>query len=580
MRNYIRTCKPMTWIWPALAILGMTFSGCATAPRPKESPKAGISSSPASSASLILPVSPVSPASPASPKSNAAALPQAFLPQAGLPQSATVSPGDTPEVSPSTRQQPKEHENGQENGQKADKSQEEDKGQARGAAKRQTMTPLTLAECIKIALEQNPVNRAVREGVIAAREAEGEATAPYYPELALSAGYSRWQKYAFLPNGLSSPGSPPPTIIGPTDDWTTGLRARLLLFDCGERGAHRTAVMARHWAAEEDEENVHQDIVLQVHQAYYGLRSAHEARSIAGKSLLRADDHLRLATEKKDAGAVPKVDVVRTQAEVAQAKLALVRAESLIRIAKGKLNVVMGSPVDTWIEVQGTPVEVKGAPVEGQESPSDQSEAVTPPGEINVYDALDQAIKTRPTLKAALLRTAAARREVSAARSTFGPKIRADGGYGWRGPDFFPDDEEWSAGISLDWPIFTGFSGKHKLSRTKAELSKEEAQVQRLVLEVQEEVWSSYSKLQETYEAIQTSEALVQYAQESLRLARERYEAGSGPVSDLLDTQTALDRAEAARLEAQWDYFVAKASFQRAIGKLDGRDQPGGSEKP
>jgi outer membrane protein TolC len=567
MRNHVHNA--MTWMGPILALLGLAFSGCATAPLPKESTRATVTASPA-------------------PPQSKADLSQSRTasPQSGdMSHSENASPGGTPS----------------------------------GAAAKQNATPLTLAECVKIALEQNPAKQAAREEVITAREKVGEATAPYYPELDLNAGYDRFRKYGYMPSGASKPGMSP--IVGPTDDWTAGLSARLLLFDSGERGAHRAAVMAKHGAAQEDEETVRQDIVLQVHQAYYGLRSAQEARSIAGKSLLRAEDHLRLATEKREAGTAPKVDVIRTQAEVAQAKLSVVKSESLVRIAKGNLNVAMGSPVDTVIEVQGataaadqseaatspekiadqsetdqseavtSPEKIADRSETGTqpeknadrseaatppEKNADQSEAATSPEKINVYDALDQAVKARPALKAALLRTAAARREVNAARSTFGPKILAEAGYDWRGPDFFPEDEEWSAGVSLNWPLFTGFSRKHKLSRTKAELSKEEAEVQRLALEVQAEVWSSYSKLQETYEAIQTSEALVQEAQESLRLARERYEAGSGPLNDLLDTQTALDKADASRLEARWDYLLARASFQRAIGTLDGREKPDG----
>ncbi|MEW5802565.1 MAG: TolC family protein [bacterium] len=521
----------MTWALPSVALLGMAFSGCATLPRPPKAPKAGAAASPA--------LSPAPP--PALPRPTAAAA-------AAQPASAAVAPVQPASATPAQPAAP-------DNPVAPPQPSAPDNPSFQPAA-----APLTLTECIKKALEQSPANRTVQQGLIAAGERVGEATAPYYPEIDLNAGYGRWQKYAFLPSGISRPGMP--KIIGPTDDWLTGLRARLLLFDSGERKARRTAAMTRHWAAKEDAQRVRQDIVLSVHHAYYGLKSAQEARSIAGKSLARAEDHLRLATERKDAGTVPKMDVIRAKAEVAQARLALVRAESLIRVAKGKLNVAMGSPVETWIEIADQPEEAAGG----------LSEIDIPagtPSEIDIDNALEQAVKTRPALKAALLRTAAAQSEIDAAKSTFGPKILAEGGYGWRGPDFFPDDEEWSVGASVGWQIFSGFSGRHRLSRTKAELSKEEAEVSRLVLEVQQEVWSSYSKLKETYEAIQTAVALVQDAQEGLRLARERYEAGSGPISDLLDTQTALDRAEAARLEAQWDYLLARASFLHSIGNLD-----------
>ena len=110
---------------------------------------------------------------------------------------------------------------------------------------------LTLQECIKIALETNPVPQAAIKGFLAAQEGLGEARSPYYPELGLQAGYSYWQQRAFLPSGLVIPGRPTPKTIGPTDDWTAGLRARYLLFDSGERKAQYQSAMARQGLAEE-----------------------------------------------------------------------------------------------------------------------------------------------------------------------------------------------------------------------------------------------------------------------------------------------------------------------------------------
>jgi outer membrane protein TolC len=57
-------------------------------------------------------------------------------------------------------------------------------------------------------------------------------------------------------------------------------------------------------------------------------------------------------------------------------------------------------------------------------------------------------------------------------------------------------------------------------------------------------------------------------AQESLRLASERYKAGAGTIADLLDSETALARAEATRVGVQWDYQIARAVLKRSVGDL------------
>jgi hypothetical protein len=64
------------------------------------------------------------------------------------------------------------------------------------------------------------------------------------------------------------------------------------------------------------------------------------------------------------------------------------------------------------------------------------------------------------------------------------------------------------------------------------------------------------------------------YAQESMRMAKERYEAGAGTVTDLLDSQTALARAQANQVEAEWDYHTAQALFKRSIGSLEEKNRP------
>ena len=414
----------------------------------------------------------------------------------------------------------------------------------------QSNKPLSLNDCIKIALETNPLPQAANMGVLAAKEATGMARASYYPEVGLQTGYAYWQQHAFLPSGLSLPGRSIPTIVGPTDDWKAGIRARYTFFDSGERRAQYQTAIARQGISEEEKARIIQELILGVHQGFYGLAEALEIRLVAEKNLIRAKDHLRLAKERKAAGAVSQADVLRVQVETANAELALVRAESLVRISKGNLNTVMGLPVEISLDI-----EAKG-------------EEINSPDSIDLSKALDQAMHNRPEVKAAQKRIEAQQGGLQAAKSAFGPKVRVEGSYGRRDTEFFPQDDEWLAGISIEWPLFTGFFRKHQLARAKAEVSREEAEAKQLLLKVRQEVWTAHSKLKETYAAVQATKVLVQDAQESMRLAKERYEAGAGTVTDLLDSQNALTRAQATQVEAGWDYHTANAVFQRAVGNI------------
>ena len=312
--------------------------------------------------------------------------------------------------------------------------------------------PLSLDTAVAIALDKNPSIRAALEGIMAAKEASSEARAPFYPDLGFAAGYNRWERHAFLPSGLVRPDIP--KIIGPTNDWHTGLQTSYILFDSGQRRAELQAALARVGAAEEDAAMNRQDIILLVHQAYFGLMAAKEAEAVARKKLARAEEHSRLAIARKEAGAVPRADVVRAQVEIADARLALEREASVVRIARGSLNTAMGLPAETSTEI------------------NDKYPDVAPPAALQIQESLELAIHERPEIKAARKRIEAATRSVTVARSAFGPKVRAEGSFGWRDSELIPHDKDWMAGFSVELPLFTGFSSKHRLGRTKAELSR------------------------------------------------------------------------------------------------------------
>jgi outer membrane protein len=407
---------------------------------------------------------------------------------------------------------------------------------------------LTLESAVAIALDNHPRIRAAKEGINVAKEASGEFRSSYYPELSIKGGYSRWGKHAFLPSGLIRPDVP--STIGPSDDWTAALQMRYLLFDSGHRRAELQAALARLEKAKEETEKVRQDIALLVHQAYFNLAAAQEIETAAHKRLERAEDHLSLAAARKEAGDVSRADVIRAQVDVAEARLSLEKIKSVVFTAKGNLNTTMGIPAETPVNIDR------------------QQRDIAPPNGLRIDEAIELAVGERPEIQAIRKQIDAATQEMKAARSLFGPKLRAEGGFGWEDEQFLPHDKNWVAGISIELPIFTGFSLRHQLERKKSELSQVEYELEALKLEIRQEVWEAFAKLRETFERIHMVEVLVRDAQESVRLAQERYNAGAGTIADLLDSEAALARADATKAEAIWNYHTANSIFQRATGQL------------
>lgn len=411
--------------------------------------------------------------------------------------------------------------------------------------------PLSLAECLAGAAAQQPAIAAAQAGVAAAGETVTEARAPYYPQLDLSAGYHRWQRRAFLPSGLSVPGGHLPELIGPLDDWNGGLQSRWMLFDFGERKAGLAAAHARRSGAEAELAVTRADVRLNVQAAFFNLAAAQDLQAVAARTVARAEGHERLATALRDAGAVPLADVLRAQAEVADARLQLIGAASRVRIAAGRLNTAMGRPAETPLQI------------------ASDAGTLAAPASSDLAATVEAALTRRPEIAAGVKRVEAARANVIAARASRAPKLRADGSFGWRDTAWVPDTREWQAGVSVDLPIFDGHSRAGRLARSRAEAVREEATFESRRLQIREQVWTAAAELDRAWAAIAASEASVRANEESLRMVQERYEHGAALITDLLDTQTALARGEAALADAHWSYRQAQAAFAHAVGGVE-----------
>ena len=404
--------------------------------------------------------------------------------------------------------------------------------------------PLTLDAAVRIALDNNPLLRAAREGVAAAREAVGEARAPYFPRISGIGGFGRLEAHDLVVTGTRG------IDIGPDNSYTFLGILTWDIYDFGYRHAQLKAAMARATAAGEEAARARQDIALNVSLAFHTLRAADENLDAAKRAAERAEDHVRLARERQAVGAAPEADVLRARVEAGNARLELVRAHSQVRLARGDLNTAMGLPVELPVDV--------AAP----------AEEILAPDQVDLTAAFDRALYNRPELRRQLARVDEARRSADAARASLYPRLTLDAFYLQQGQTFFPEGRAWLYGAFIQYPLFEGFATRRRLSRSKAELRQAEAEAADAVLQVRSEVWTTLQQLREAWEAVAAAALLVEDSNESLRIAVERYSVQAGTVTELLDAQAALVRAEASLIRARADYRSASARLLRAQGIL------------
>jgi outer membrane protein TolC len=85
---------------------------------------------------------------------------------------------------------------------------------------------------------------------------------------------------------------------------------------------------------------------------------------------------------------------------------------------------------------------------------------------------------------------------------------------------------------------------------------------------VELEVRKAWTDFDSATERLKVAEAAVAQAEESLRIVRDRHEAGLETVTELLRSQTALTGARFRRLGTLYDQRVARAALDHAAGVL------------
>jgi len=398
---------------------------------------------------------------------------------------------------------------------------------------------LSLTECITIALEHSPRTAESWLAIRATAARVGRAKADYLPTIGLTSSAARGNA-AELDDKVD---------FGTQNRYEAMFGARWLLFDGGGRKARVDAAAAEVMMAGFRHNTALQDVALNVVETYHNLLAARNFQELAVETVRQRDYQLRMAGARHGAGVVAKSDVLRAQTEKADASLNLVRAKNAVHVAKGRLASAMGLRVSADFQVADTP------------------EVDYTQGLADIEALLDEAAQNRSELKNALAQVRIQEAAVRIAKSRYWPAVAFDTGFGWLGRSILPSQEQWTAGLALDLPLFTGFDRTYQLHASKADLARAVAQREDVLRGVELEVWTAYWQTIEAGEAIEAAKRFVASAEQSARVAEGEYKNGAGSIIGLIDAQTARTAARDRLIQARLDWRTAMARFQRVVGR-------------
>jgi outer membrane protein len=413
---------------------------------------------------------------------------------------------------------------------------------------------LSLSDAVGMALSKHPSMAAAQSGIDAAEARVRQAQSGRLPKVNYSESWQRSNNPVFVFSSLltqrqfAESNFAISALNNPAalNNFQSVVSVDQPIYDAGlTKQATATAQLARE-AATEDKRKAEQQTIGRVAASYYGLLLAADMGRVADAAVLSAEADLQRAINVRDAGMSTDADVLSIRVHLAGMREQQIRRRSELSVAEATLNEAMGEPLDT----HHTLAERLTSPAA---APAAASEGIA-----------------RPEIRQARLAAQIAEAQTTTARSAYLPQVAARGAFEADRQRFVTrSGANWFAGVTLRWNLFNGFADRSKIEEAAAAAARARAQERQAAQGVQLEVRRAQADLDAAAQRIIVAESAAAQAEESLRITKNRYEAGLTTVTDLLRNETALAEVQSRRIAAIHDQRVAGVALEFAMGTLN-----------
>lgn len=399
----------------------------------------------------------------------------------------------------------------------------------------------SLADCISIAIENNPDIRASIYNEQAYKSKIGQAWANYFPTLSAGIEVARnGTKYSHadnLPYGFSR--------MYNTMGYIPTVSADMLLFDFGKTKASADMAKSMYQASKEDTKENINNIIYYIKSAYFNILFAQAQVKVYEDTVNDYQMQLEQAWSFYNLGKKAKIDVVTADYNLGKAKLNLVKANNILEVARAELAKIMGLPEYTNFELS--------------------DELILNSFDITSEYAIEKAMEVRPELISAEKSAQAAKMNLRATRRDFAPDIGMYGSYG-NGIGNNYNLRSAQIGASLSYSALNIMKTAKQIGQAKAEYEKSLADLDSTRDTVYFNVKKAYLDLQTDRESIVIAKLALDQATEQYRQVTGRYKAGISDAIELKDGENTYLNARLDFYNSLLNYNLSFANLEKEIG--------------
>jgi outer membrane protein TolC len=314
--------------------------------------------------------------------------------------------------------------------------------------------------------------------------------------------------------------------------------------------------------------------VQQVVGQYWNLVQARGNLEVAQKSLDAAEATYKHDKRALELGALPPLDIYRSESQVAGRRVQVIQSEYALRQAEDAFRQTVGADLDPYF--RALDLDLTEPPEPGEELRS-----------VDAATALQQAMGKRPELEAARQSVANDDTSIRLAHNNLLPDLRVNGNYSGNGLNNLATAQGVAAGgfgdslnqlfgfgypsygfgLTLNLPV-KNRSGQAALGNALISRGRDLYTERQIKEQITYDVSNAVHQLEEAKINIAASKESVDLARKTMAAEQRKYELGTGQIFLVLEAQTELAAAEQGLLQAEVGYRLAVAAVDYATGNL------------
>lgn len=395
--------------------------------------------------------------------------------------------------------------------------------------------PLSWPESVEIAAKNNAELKAAQATVLAAEYQEGSAASGFYPQISGGVGLSRGNRVI------------DDVVIGGDDDrYSATLSATQNLFNgYGDRARVQQA-RANTRAAAASLQIVKARISFELKSAFEGLLYAQAYQELTEEIIRRRQENLRLVELRFESGRENKGSVLLSQAYLEQARYNDLQARNAEGVARAQLAQALGLEKSALFDIRGA------VPIE------------EPPAHAPDFPALAEAT---PSFIQASAQEDAAESTVTVTRSRALPTLDLTGTTGRSDTHFLGGEDNWTIGLNLAIPLFTGGRNYYDTRTAQANWAAAINSRESVNADVAAQLAEAFANYREAVAKLRVDDSFRQAAILRAEIARKRYNNGLLSFEDWDLIENDLISRQTTYLQSRRNRVIAEAAWEQAQGK-------------